>query len=107
MADVPEGIGLAEALEVLRSELESARQKSAGRPVQFPVETLTVELKVGVTKSADGKAGFRVPFLGAELSGSAGYASESVHKVTLVLGPPVDQDGNPIKVASVSESRKD
>jgi hypothetical protein len=103
----PEGIGLAEALEVLRSELASARERAAGKPVQFPIERLTVELKVGVSKSADGKAGFRVPFLGAELGGSGGYASESVQTLTLVLGPPVDESGRPIKVASVSEQRKD
>jgi hypothetical protein len=102
-----EGISLAEALEVLRSELALARERAAGKPVQFPIETLTVELKLGITTSGDGKAGFRVPFLGAELGGSAGYSSESVQTLTLVLGPPVDEQGRPIKVASVSEQRKD
>ncbi len=106
-AGEPASIGLDEALEVLRSELASARDKAAGKPVQFPIESLTVELKVGVTKSAEGKAGFSVPLIGAELGGSAGYDRESVHTVTLVLGPPVNEEGIPIKVASSSETKKD
>jgi Trypsin-co-occurring domain 2 len=105
--DESQGVGLADALEQLRSELAPAREKAAGKPVQFPIETLTVELKVGITKSLDGKAGFTVPFVGVELGGSAGRSSETLQTVTLVLGSPVDQDGNPIKVASTSETRKD
>src|SRR5438034_7424687 len=105
--DESQGVGLADALEQLRSELASAREKAAGKPVQFPIETLTVELKVGITKSLDGKAGFTVPFVGVELGGSAGRSTETLQTVTLVLGSPVDQHGNPIKVASTSETRKD
>ena len=52
----PEGPGLDEVLEGLRAELASARQKAARQPVQFPIQSLTVELKVGVTRSRDGKA---------------------------------------------------
>ena len=105
--DESQGVTLADALEQLRSQLASAREKAAGTPVQFPIETLTVELKVGMTKSRDGKAGFTVPFVGVEVGGSAGRSSETLQTVTLVLGPPVDQDGNPIKVASTSETTKD
>ena len=101
------GVGLADALEVLRAELASARLKAAGQDVQFPVQTLTVELKAGITRSADGKVGFTVPFIGAELGGSTGYQRESVQTVTLVLGPPVDRDGIALRVASRADERKD
>jgi hypothetical protein len=107
MAEQPDGIGLAEALEALRAELASAQAEAAGKDVQFPVETLTVELKVGVTKTKDGKVGFRVPMVGAELGGSVGYDRETVQTVTLVLGAPVDREGRPRKVARSSEQRKD
>jgi hypothetical protein len=101
------GLGLAETIEQLRAELAEARQKAAGKSVQFPIQALTVELKVAVTKSVDGKAGFTVPFVGVELGGSAGRSSETLQTVTLVLGPPVDQHGVPVKVASGSEEEKD
>jgi hypothetical protein len=104
--DEPDGIGLADALEMLRAELASAQVKAADKDIQFPIETLTVELKVGVTKSKEGKAGFTVPFIGAELGGSAGRDRETVQTVTLVLGSPVDREGRQIKVASRTDERK-
>jgi hypothetical protein len=102
----PEGIGLADALEALRAELASARAKAAREDLQFPIETLTVELKVAVTRSTEGTAGFRVPFFGAELGGSTGVDRETLQTVTLVLGAPVDRDGKPVKVASATNERK-
>jgi hypothetical protein len=98
--------GLDEALEVLRGELESAWKKAAGRELQFPIETLTVELKVGVTRSADGKAGFKVPLVGAELGASAGYGRETMQTITLVLASPVDREGRPLKVAASTHELK-
>jgi hypothetical protein len=103
MGQESEGIRLADAIEMLRSEVALAQVKAAGNDLQFPVETLTVELKVELTKYADGKAGFRVPFVGAELGGSAAYQRETMQTVTLVLGSPVDRDGNPVKVAAATD----
>jgi hypothetical protein len=100
------GIGLADALELLRRDLAAAQAKAAGTDVQFPIETLTVELKVGVTRSAGGKAGLTVPFIGAELGGSAGYDRETVQTVTLVLSSPVDREGQPVKVAKATDAVK-
>ncbi len=100
------GVELDEALEILRRQLASAHLRAAGTDFQFPVETVTVELKVAVTRSADGKAGFRVPILGAELGGSGSWAAESIQTVTLTLGPPVNRDGTPQRVASQSDQDK-
>ena len=106
MAD-PDGVGLDKAIEALRAEVAAAAVEAAGQDVQFPVQTLTVELKVAVTKKADGSAGFKVPFVGAELGGSGGYARETIQTVTLVMGPPVDRLGRPVKIAkSTDEERK-
>ena len=106
MEEQQEGIGLADAIEALRAELERAQLKAAEGDVQFPIERLTVELKVGVTSVKGGKAGFRVPFVGAELGGSVGFDRETLQTVTLVLGAPVDRAGNPIKVASADDELK-
>jgi hypothetical protein len=102
----PTDIGLDDALEALRGELESAWKKAAGQDLQFPVETLTVELKVGVTKRADGRTGFKVPLVGAEFGASAGYNRETMQTITLVLGSPVDREGRPVKVAASTHELK-
>jgi hypothetical protein len=102
-----DGIGLADALEALRAELASAQAKAAETDVRFPIETLTIELKAGVTQTKEGKAGFRVPVVGAELGGSVGFDRETLQTVTIVLGPPVDREGRPVKVAQSSQERKD
>lgn len=107
MVAQPDGIGLSEALEMLRTELAAAQVEAAGKDVQFPIETLTVELKVGVTRSKEGNAGFTVPFIGAELGGSAGRDQETVQTVTLVLGAPVDREGRLVKVSSSTDEQKD
>ena len=107
MPENVEGVGLAETLEALRAELAAAQAAAGGADVQFPIETLTVELKVGITKKAGGKFGFSVPFFGAGIGGEAGYDRETLQTVTLVLGGPVDAEGIPIKVARTSIDQKD
>ena len=86
MEGKPEGIGLDETLEALRAELASAQAKAAGQDLQFPIQILTIELKVGVTRSKDGKAGFNVPLINAQLGGSVGVDRQELQTVTLV-GP--------------------
>src|SRR5580693_5911685 len=101
-----QGIGLADAIVLLRNELMKARRDGAGQDVQFPVDSLTVELKVGATRSADGKAGFSVPIVNIEVGGSAGWQRELLQTVTVVFGSPIDRDGNPVKVAAASDKAK-
>jgi hypothetical protein len=97
-SNVP-GIGLDDAIEALRADLITAMEKGAGKPIQFPVEKMTVELDVVATKSLDGKAGFKVPIVEVELGGGGGWRRENTQKVTVEFGSPVDQDGRPVKVA--------
>ena len=66
-----DGLGLADAIGLLRDELLQARAAGGASDIQLPVESMTVELKVTATRSADGKAGFKVPIVELELGGSA------------------------------------
>jgi hypothetical protein len=86
--------------------LAAAHASAAGKDLQFPVDSVSVELKVAVTKVAEGKAGFRVPVVGAELGGSGSRESEAMQTVTLVLGGPVDADGVPQRVSRASDEEK-
>ena len=94
-----EGLGLAEAIGVLRDELLQARAEGAGSAVQLPIESMTVELTVTASRSVNGKAGFKVPFVEVELGGGGMRGRSADQRVTVVFGGPVDQQGRSVKVA--------
>jgi Trypsin-co-occurring domain 2 len=100
------GIGLDEAIEALREQLAAAHAKAAGADLQFPVESVTVELRVVVTRSLEAKAGLRFSLLGAQLGGSGSRERETGQTVTLVLGGPLNRDGVPQRVARASDEIK-
>src|SRR5215472_12604400 len=87
-----DGIGLADAIGMLRDELLRARAAGAGADIQLPVESMTVVLTVQATKSFDGKAGFKVPVVELELGGGGSRERSSGQTVTVVFGQPVDRD---------------
>ena len=99
-----DGLGLADAIGLLRDELLAAQAAGAGSDIQLPVESMTVVLTVTATKSKDGKAGFKVPIVELELGGGQEHGSEQT--VTVVFGGPVDRDGRPVKVAQESAQPK-
>jgi hypothetical protein len=101
-----DGLGLADAIGLLRDELLRARAAGADSDVQLPVESMTVELTVSATRSMDGKAGFTVPVVGLQLGGGGARERGSEQKVTVVFGGPVDREGNLVKVAQPSSERK-
>jgi len=100
------GIGLAEAIAVLRDELLKARAAGAGSDIQLPVESMTVELRVAATRSKDGRAGFKVPVIEVELGGGLAAASETGQTVTVVFSAPVDRTGAVVKVADATDELK-
>jgi hypothetical protein len=101
-----DGIGLADAIGMLRDELLKARAAGAGSDIQLPVESMTVVLTVEATKSLGGKAGFKVPVVELELGGGGSRERSSGQTVTVVFGQPVDRDGRPVKVARTSDKPK-
>ncbi len=105
-AGAVEGLGLADAIAVLRDELLRARAEGAGSAVQLPIESMTVELTVTASRSVDGKAGFKVPFVEVELGGGRTVGRGSEQHVTVVFGGPVDTEGRPVKIARAGEGLK-
>jgi Trypsin-co-occurring domain 2 len=101
-----DGLGLAEAIELLRNELLKARAAGAASDIQLPVESMTVDLTITATRSVDGQAGFTVPVVNLQLGGGGSRERGSEQKVTVVFGGPVDRAGNPVKVASASDVPK-
>lgn len=101
-----DGLGLAEAIGVLRDELLRARAAGARSDIQLPVESMTVELTVTATRSVDGKVGFAVPVVSLQLSGGGAREHGSEQKVTVVFGAPVDRTGAAVKVAEATDEVK-
>jgi hypothetical protein len=101
-----EGLGLADAIGLLRDELLRARAAGGGSEIQLPVESMTVQLTVTASRSVDGKAGFKVPFVELELGGGAGRQRGSEQLITVVFGGPVDRSGRPVKVAEATDELK-
>src|SRR5215467_11190173 len=101
-----DGLGLTDAIALLRDELLKAQAAGASSDIQLPVESMTVQLTVTATRSKDGKAGFKVPIMELELGGGVGLERGSEQTVTVVFGGPVDRDGRPVKVAQESARRK-
>jgi hypothetical protein len=96
-------IGLVEAIASLRAELSEAVAQGPDQEIQFPVDGVDLEFQVGVTRAASGSGGLRFWVVG--LGASASYEAESVHKVTVNLGAPVDLQGQTVKIRR-SQSEK-
>jgi Trypsin-co-occurring domain 2 len=101
-----DGLGLAEAIGLLRDELLQAQAAGAGSEIQLPVESMTVQLTVTAATTREGRAGFRVPIVALELGGGAERQRGSEQLVTVVFGGPVDRSGQPVKVASTADAPK-
>jgi Trypsin-co-occurring domain 2 len=101
-----DGLGLADAIALLRDELLRARAAGADSDIQLPVESMTVELTVTATRSADGRAGFTVPVVGLQLGGGGARERGSEQKVTVVFSAPVDRTGAVVKVAEATDELK-
>jgi hypothetical protein len=102
-----DGLGLADAIELLRDELLQAQAAGADSEIQLPVESMAVELKITATRSKDGKAGFKVPIVELELGGGGSRERGSEQTVTVVFGGPVDRQGHPVRVMQRSAQVKD
>lgn len=75
--------GLPEVLEKLRSDLLEAQLAGKGSPMVLLLGEVEVELKIVATKSAGGKAGFKLAIFGAEASGSLSEAATQTLKLKL------------------------
>ncbi|HEU4948421.1 MAG TPA: trypco2 family protein [Kribbella sp.] len=96
-----EKVGLAETVEAVRQELAIAVARAADAGIRFPVGEVRLEFQVGVTKAAEGSAG--VKFWVAELGAGTSYANESLQKVTITLGAPVDRAGRRVLISEPDE----
>lgn len=87
-------VDLADAVRVVREQLDAARVTGAGESTRFEVGGVEIEFAVEVTKDARAEGGVR---LGVVSFGAAGGVSAaSTHRVRLTLSPT--RDGAPLEI---------
>lgn len=95
-------IGLADAIEDLREQLELARSRVKPDGITFPIRSVTVELQMVAAKEGEGKAGFKVPVIDLELAAGGRISREVTHRVVIEFATPVSPGGEAIRVDRIS-----
>ncbi len=98
-------LGLAEAIEAVRSELRRAQDEGSGKDVRFTVGIVEVEFAVDVTKKAG--AGVSVQVLGVLSLGGRGELSRGETSRVKIALHPLGMGGEPFEVAAPSRKRPD
>jgi hypothetical protein len=81
----PPPLGLADAIEAVRRELQLAQQRGAGQAVQFRVGPVELQLQVEMGTSVRGEGGIQVWVVSAK--GSGERTSSTSHTVRVQLTP--------------------
>jgi hypothetical protein len=99
MAESDPGIPLADLIDAIRAELETAAVNARDQELQFEVEGVQLEVEVTTTGTREAEGGLKVWVLTIGASGSR--ANTASQKVTLNLGA-VGRDGSRFQVSDVS-----
>lgn len=91
-------IGLGEMIESLRKELESARVKGRGSSISFEVEKVSLELKVGVSRTLKADGGVKFWVLNSTVASERD--TQRLHTFTLTLNPQDAASKSRVKVSS-------
>jgi|SRR5580658_902966 hypothetical protein len=84
-------IELSTLINELRDELERSITTANTRTLQFELESVELEVEVGVEKSGEGDG--RVRFWVAEIGAQAAIARTSTQRVKLALKPAIHHQG--------------
>jgi hypothetical protein len=91
-------IELADMIETLRQELETAQMRGMQRTVAFGVEKVELELKVALSQKVKGGGGIKFWVVSAE--GSAEGTRESTHNFKITLLPLDAETKKRLEIAS-------
>ena len=100
-----EGAGLAEAIEMLRTELTIAQDAGQGNDVRFSVGSVEIELAIEITRTSGGEASIKVLNL-LSIGGKGERSRGETNRVKIMLNP-IGINGVPFEVASAQNRRPD
>ncbi|MFJ2029191.1 trypco2 family protein [Streptosporangium sp. NPDC087985] len=90
--------GLAETIEALRAELTAAMVRGSGKPLQFELGQVDVELTLAISREGSGDGGLRFGVVSFGAAGKA--ASETTHRLSLTLSPVTARGDGPVRVTA-------
>jgi hypothetical protein len=93
------GIPLADLVDAIRAELETAAINARGKQLQFEVQDIQLEVEVATTGAREAEGGLKVWVLTIGAKGSKTNAD--THRVTLNMGA-MASDGSKFRVSDVS-----
>jgi NTP-dependent ternary system trypsin peptidase co-occuring protein len=94
------GIPLADLVNAVRAELESASIEARTQKLQFEVKDVQLELEVATTGTRTAEGGLKLWVV--TIGGKGSKENAATHKVTLNLSA-VTADGTKFRVSDVSE----
>jgi hypothetical protein len=95
----PGAIPLADLVDAIRGELETAALNARGQKLQFEVQEVQLEVDVTTTGTREAKGGLQVWVLTVGAKGSKSNAAS--HKVSLKMNA-VTPDGSKFRVSDIS-----
>jgi hypothetical protein len=98
MPEPEPGIPLADLVDAIRGELETAALNARDQQLQFEVQDVQLEVEITTTGTREGGGGLKIYVLTLGAKGSRSNASSQ--KVTLNLGT-VNRDGSKFRVSDV------
>jgi hypothetical protein len=99
MPEPEQGIPLADLVDAIRGELETAALNARDQQLQFEVKDIQLEVEITTTGTREGGGGLKIYVL--TLGGKASKSNASSQKVTLNLSA-VTPDGSKFKVSDLS-----
>ncbi len=98
-------IGLADAIQNLRGEIEDAIAKGKNQKLKFGLDTIEMEFAVQTTVTAATKGKAKVSFwvVDAELGADGGVSNANTHRVKLTLN--AEFEGESPKLSGRSSAR--
>ncbi|MDO0910269.1 hypothetical protein QQM39_05140 [Streptomyces sp. DT2A-34] len=85
-ADRADGLGLADMIAALRTELEDAQRRAAAESLRFGITDVEVEAMVQITRNTAGRAG--VQFWVLQAGGEHARGNATTHRIKLNLKVP-------------------
>lgn len=100
MTDDQQGLGLAAAIKLVRSELQQAMAEGQGSPLAFTVGPVQLDFEIAFASGRGGGGGIQAWVVTADFK--ANRSTTTTHRIMISLTPKDRSTGKDINVSDVS-----